>query len=71
MRTVKNNGRKRVRLTQVDLDKIEQACGSRPEKSKSVFYEFGAPKYARFTEYVEGGHSAFIKSMRFRNQKNK
>lgn len=67
MRTVKNNEPKRIRLTQADLDKIAAICDSYKlfDYSKIVFYEPFAETGARFTGYVEGGHSPFIKSFKF------
>ena len=67
MRTVRNIGRKYIKLTNIDFDKIAAICGSYKlfDYSKIVFYEPFAETGARFTGYVEGGHSPFIKSMRF------
>ena len=67
MRTVRNIGRKYIKLTNIDFDKIAATCGSYKlfDYSKIVFYESFAETGARFTGYVEGGHSPFIKSFKF------
>lgn len=70
MRTVKNIGKKYIKLTSIDFDKIAASC-LESKVGPSCFYNFGFPSNISFTEYKDGGHSAFIKSMRFSEKRVK